>query len=71
MTHRHRAIPALTETKPFTGAVTWPAKPAAHGGVCYVEHCACGAWRAANVNGVHVERAPWEPPPALRRGVRP
>lgn len=61
-THRHRAVHALTETKPFTRAVTWPENRAAHGNVCLIQHCDCGAWRAMNVNGKHVEQGPWEPP---------
>ena len=31
----------------------------AHGGVCHVETCACGAQRHTNSNGRHKERGEW------------
>ncbi len=44
----------------FMGPVAREQNPAAHGGVCEGEEClSCGARRSANVNGSHVERAPW------------
>ena len=63
-THRHRAIASRTETRPFTGCVNHPCNPVAHGGVCLIEHCACGAWRAINSNAGQLETALWEPPQA-------
>lgn len=36
-----------------------PEKRAAHGNVCVVDTCRCGAERQTNVNGRHVERGPW------------
>ncbi len=65
-THRHRADPKRTETRPFSGCITWPCNPAAHGGVCLIEHCKCGAWRAINSNAGQLETALWEPPAAVR-----
>ena len=55
--HRHRAV--RTETRPFAGPVTTPANPAAHGNVCYVDHCRCGATKRRNVNQTHKECGPW------------
>lgn len=55
--HKHRT--ANSATRPYTGPVRQPARPAAHGGVCVVERCACGAERRANVNQRFVEQGPW------------
>jgi hypothetical protein len=33
--------------------------PAAHGNICVVDTCRCGAQRRTNVNQIHVERGPW------------
>ncbi len=66
--HRHRA--ATTETKPFSACIAHPCNPASHGGVCEIEHCKCGAWRARNRNGVEEERGLWEVP-AQRGPGRP
>lgn len=68
-THRHRAVPKLAKVVGYTAPVNWPGNPAAHGGVCVIDTCRCGYWRATNVNGVHVERGSWEAP-APRRTVR-
>jgi hypothetical protein len=35
-------------------------EPRAHGNVCEVEHCRCGAVRAANINQRWVEQGPWD-----------
>ena len=61
-THRHQAVENLTEIKPFTGAVAYPENRTAHGNVCFVEYCKCGAWRATNSNAGQVERSLWKPP---------
>lgn len=58
--HRHRAIATATYLRPYNGTVApFHANPAAHGHVCVVQTCRCGATRATNVNGDHVERGPW------------
>lgn len=36
--------------------------PAAHGNVCIVETCMCGAERSTNVNGRHEEQGEWHLP---------
>lgn len=57
--HQHRAVESRTETKPFTGCVCSDrCDQRAHGNVCFVEHCACGATRSKNSNAT-VERSPW------------
>lgn len=61
-THRHRPVPRLTWTTCYRGSVSWPGNPAAHGNITEHEVCACGATRAVNVNGLHVERGPWKLP---------
>lgn len=63
--HRHR--PATSREEGYR----WPVgpaerqNPAAHGGICTVDTCSCGAERRTNVNGAHVERGEWGHP----RGV--
>ena len=34
----------------------------AHGGVCHVERCSCGATRETNSNGRYDERGTWQEP---------
>lgn len=58
--HQHRV--SKTETRPFMGAVGTKQNPAAHGGVCEVSTCKCGATRRTNVNGRHIERGYWTLP---------
>lgn len=55
--HRHRVKD--TAVLPFFGPVSRRENRAAHGGVCLVDHCACGARRMRNVNGRHLERGDW------------
>ena len=55
--HRHRV--ALVTEVPFAGPVGWPETPAAHGNICRVETCACGAVRRVNVNFTARETGPW------------
>jgi hypothetical protein len=56
-THRHRTIG--TTTRCYTGPVRSPENRAAHGNVCHVDRCLCGAERLTNVNGPHVEQSEW------------
>lgn len=57
MKHKHKA--QSERTLPFQGPVASPENPAAHGNVCHVETCKCGATRRTNVNGRHLERGSW------------
>jgi hypothetical protein len=57
MPHRHTITTILT--RPFVGAVTQRQNVAAHGCVTEVQTCSCGAVRAVNINGRHVERGSW------------
>jgi len=57
--HRHRAIPSRTETRPFSGPVGRHPDPRAHGNVCEVEFCSCGAVRRTNVNRRWMETSGW------------
>jgi hypothetical protein len=52
---RHVHSAARSKTYPYTGAVTGgdAQNPAAHGNICIMESCCCGARRYANVNGRH------------------
>lgn len=58
----------------YAGPVAKQENPAAHGGICNHETClVCGAARATNINGSHVERGPWRAPPEwdpVARGTR-
>lgn len=56
--HTHKAIKSVI--RPFFGPVSRKQNPAAHGGICEREFCACGATRDWNLNGSHVERGSWE-----------
>ena len=59
--HRHRpkgdAIDVYSYTGPIDGACR--PNPRAHGNVCYVERCSCGARRVTNVNTGEREYGPW------------
>lgn len=61
--HRHR--PKTRKIQAYMGPVTSDVtgyhqqNPAAHGGICRVDVCACGAIRRTNVNGRHTERGRW------------
>ena len=56
--HRHRTKTSRTICfgGPIDGARP---NPAAHGNICVIDICACGATRAANVNGQYVEQGTW------------
>lgn len=63
ITPKHRHRPATADERPFAGAVSpGDPNPAAHGGICYVERCDCGAERRTNINGRHFEFGPWVEP---------
>lgn len=55
--HQHRA--KSTDTRPYFGPVSASENPAAHGGVCLIKTCACGATQHVNCNGLHREHGPW------------
>jgi len=57
----HRCLPMPNETKDvaFTGPVASDENRAAHGGICRIEYCCCGATRRTNINGSHVEQGDW------------
>lgn len=59
--HRHRV--KSTRTVGYTGPVAQPENREAHGGVCHVDTCSCGAVRRTNSTGMgHDERGPWVRP---------
>lgn len=60
MTHRHKAV--KTEDFGFTGPVSPNENRAAHGNICRVETCACGANRKTNINQQHEECGEWKMP---------
>lgn len=43
----------------YTGSVSRNENRAAHGGVCHIETCECGATRRTNSNGRHEEVGEW------------
>ena len=55
--HKHRA--EKTKDFGFAGPVSRDENRAAHGNICRVETCWCGATRCININGVHIERGYW------------
>ena len=58
MAHRHRikSTDTYCYSAPIPGAKY---EPRAHGGVAYVDRCACGAVRRTNSTGRYQERGPW------------
>lgn len=62
--HKHKAKTEIT--RGYTGTARgahYTAKGenrSAHGGICHVETCACGATRETNSNGRHMERGTWQ-----------
>lgn len=52
----HRCLPMPNETKD----VASDENRAAHGGICRIEYCCCGATRRTNINGSHVEQGDWK-----------
>ena len=63
-THRHR--PHTSEDYGFTGPVSRRENRAAHGNITQWDTCRCGATRATNINGRHIERGEWTPAPMPR-----
>ena len=59
--HKHVALPHKTREYPYRGPISIPVKynDRAHGGICVVEECECGARRSANVSAGHVEQGTW------------
>ncbi len=71
MSHVHRPDPSRTVTRPFAGPVSKYENRAAHGNVCEVFTCKCGATRLVNINGNHIERGDWtEPEPEAHAVAR-
>ena len=62
MHKRHR--PKRSRYQAYSGPVRKPEKPEAHGGICRVDTCSCGAIRRTNINGANYERGTWEVPNA-------
>lgn len=61
--HIHRIDHRVpSKTSPFFGPVSARQNPSAHGGVCEIATCQCGATRRTNVNGSHRERRKWVEP---------
>ena len=61
-THKHKADPQLTRERCFAGPIPGAEENrAAHGNVTIRQQCRCGATRAANVNGRHIELGDWKP----------
>jgi hypothetical protein len=59
--HTHRATRSADYG--FSGPVAiHDQNPAAHGNICRVDSCSCGATRRTNINGSHKERGAWEMP---------
>ncbi len=58
MAHRHEAEFVKT-TCYISRARGAHENSAAHGDICDIETCACGARRETNLNGVHIERGEW------------
>ncbi len=59
--HRHRAVPKLQKIRGFGGPVSKDENRRAHGNVCVVDTCCCGAQRLSNHNQGSVERGEWTP----------
>ena len=56
-THQHRLH--TTRIVGFRGPVRTPENRAAHGNICEIATCRCGATRETNVNQDHFERGQW------------
>jgi hypothetical protein len=60
--HKH-STKHTTDYRCFTHCVAGGnCNPCAHGSITYYLICSCGARRAINTNGNHVERGPWITP---------
>jgi len=59
--HKHRAKVGMVA--PFRGQIaTAKENRAAHGNICEIAVCLCGATRFTNINQQHRERGRWTPP---------
>lgn len=56
--HKH-AVETSREVA-FSGPVASPQNPAAHGNICIIEVCRCGATRRKNVNQDYLEVGAWD-----------
>jgi len=70
MKHQHRAIKDQQRTVGYSVPVAHPGNPAAHGNICQVDKCRCGATRHTNVNQHHIERGQWTMPGAGVQATR-
>lgn len=61
--HRHRPAKGKTIERCYGGPVAERENPAAHGNIVVIDECRCGAHRATNVNGRHIERSEWSEVP--------
>lgn len=57
--HRHKAKTETTIGYRYPVGPPHLQRPRAHGGVCHVETCACGARRETNSNGRSKETTGW------------
>lgn len=67
MNSRHHHRKKTSAIRPFSSPISGAREnPSAHGNVCVVDTCNCGAVRQTNVNQQHRERGPWVEPEATR-----
>ena len=59
MIHKHRVHHTTTICYRGTVAAVITEDRRAHGGVCFVDRCKCGAKRETNSTGGHIERGRW------------
>lgn len=56
--HRHRA--KKTTDRGYSAPVsTYNQNPSAHGNICEIARCSCGAVRYRNINQNHIESSGW------------
>jgi len=58
--HKHRI--KFRSIVPFSGPVADPQNRMAHGNLCQIDLCSCGAERRTNCNLGYRERGPWVVP---------
>lgn len=59
MAHKHKAVRETTIGYRGPVGPHWRQNQQAHGGVCFVERCSCGAVRHTNSNGNATESSGW------------
>ena len=64
----HEHLAHFVSERAFFEAVSRNENRAAHGGVCIVETCSCGATRMTNRNGRHQEVGAWKLGKDVRHG---